>query len=116
MPIVKEHPLDFEHAGFGAQGRRREALSSPAERASFRTGNSVIAGRGHQGDGPHLVERCNLCYVGFRLERRAELLLVERNRCDNGLELRHQVRMALGNVLPRRFVFEELGEIPFRKH
>jgi hypothetical protein len=55
-------------------------------------------------------------YVRVRLEDRAELLLVERDGCNDGLKLHHQVRMALGDVLPCRFVFEELGEISFRKH
>ncbi|MFM0079369.1 hypothetical protein P0D72_10865 [Paraburkholderia sediminicola] len=55
-------------------------------------------------------------YVKVRLEDRAELLLVERNGCNDGLERHHHIRMASGNVLPYRFVFEELGEMSFRKH
>lgn len=54
--------------------------------------------------------------VRARLEDRAELLLVERNGRNDGLELRHQVWMALGNVLPCRFIFEKLREISLRKH
>ncbi|WP_167444557.1 hypothetical protein [Paraburkholderia bryophila] len=55
-------------------------------------------------------------YVRVRLEDRAELLLVEGNGCNDGLERHHQIRMTLSNVLPRRIVFEELDEISFRKH
>lgn len=35
-----------------------------------------------------------------RLKGRAELLLLERNGCNDRLELHYQVRMALRNVLP----------------
>ncbi|MGF6725991.1 hypothetical protein P3T43_005376 [Paraburkholderia sp. GAS41] len=79
----------------------------------------AIAGRGGRATA-FILQRfaCDVDrhYARVRLEDRAELLRVERNGCKNGLELHHQVWMALGNILPCRFVFEELGEIPFRKH
>ncbi|MFM0273540.1 hypothetical protein PQQ59_23340 [Paraburkholderia aspalathi] len=81
----------------------------------------AIAGRRSRSDGAYLAARrvargVDRRYVRVRLEGRAELLLVERNGCNDGLELRHQIRMTLDNVFPRRIVFQELGEISFRKH
>lgn len=61
-------------------------------------------------------EVCCRHYVRVRLEGRAALLLVERNGCDDGLELGHQIRVALSNVLPSRFIFEKLREVSLRKH
>lgn len=55
-------------------------------------------------------------YAMARLDDCAALLLVEGNGCDDGFELHHQIWMTLGNVLPCGFIFEKLGEVPFRQH
>ncbi|MCX4177524.1 MULTISPECIES: hypothetical protein [Paraburkholderia] len=107
-------PLAIVAAWFGA--KRARGFAKTKEGCDI-----AIAGRRSRSDGAYLAARrvarsVDRRYVRVRLKGRAELLLVERNGCNDGLERHHQIRMTLSKVLPRRIVFEELDEISFRKH